>query len=179
MTTSLPMSLFVRACLALHMTQTEISALLSMSRSTLFRRSRGKIVTLWPVEQPPLVQAVHRVDPALALEIAAAFGVTAESMGIAPKAEPPKPEPVKPELPKPEPFAPHLVPHLVHAVVAAAADVAGQPPAALRQIVRAAFERAQAVGLTVEAVAGAMGDEGSGTPDARPRPSKGPSRRQE
>jgi hypothetical protein len=166
MADTLPKSLFVRAQGALEMTQTQMGALLSLSRSTIFRRTRGKAVELWPHEQPKLVQAVYRVDPALALEIVAALEETAERMGIAPL------EPPQLAAPKPQPIAAHLVPHLVHAVVAAAADVAGQPPAALRQTVRAAFERAHAAGLTVEAVVAAMGDAPRGKTEPRPSSSK-------
>ncbi len=40
--------------------------------------------------------------------------------------------------------------HLVDSVVCAAADAVSQPPAALRPSLIAAFERAQAVGLSVD-----------------------------
>jgi hypothetical protein len=104
-------------------------------------------VPLYGDERALLVEAVHKVDRSLGLEIAGELGESAERMGIAPN-------PVAPKL--------DLTPHLIDAVVCAAADVAALPPATLRPALRAAFERAQAVGLTVEALVQGLG--------SRPRP---------
>jgi transcriptional regulator with XRE-family HTH domain len=148
--TPLPTDLFLRAQIALGMSQREIADLLEVSRSTIVRRTRGKTVPLYFDERSKLAQAVHHVEPALALEIAAALNETPQAMGIAPRPEPPKPEPLDDKL----------VPLLVDGVVCAAADVASQPPAAVREILRAAFGRAQAAGLGVDALVKGLGGRG-------------------
>jgi hypothetical protein len=69
---------------------------------------------------------------------------------LRPKAEPPKPEPRDAKL----------VPLLVDGVVCAAAEVASQPPGAVRELLRVAFQRAQAAGLSVETIVKGLGRGG-------------------
>ena len=96
-----------------------------------------------------LTTALLPVDAALAAEVASSQGETLQGLGVVP-------EIVAPTVP---------VEHLVDSVVCAAADAVAQPPANLRPSLQAAFERAQAVGLSVgDVVAAFRRAKGSAAP---------------
>jgi transcriptional regulator with XRE-family HTH domain len=89
-------------------------------------------------------------NPTLATEIAEAVHETLESLGLV--IPPPAPEPVvvvEPVVTGPPETPADLVPLLVEAVVAAAAEALDQMPRVVRPAVTAAFVRAQAARLTV------------------------------
>jgi DNA-binding XRE family transcriptional regulator len=131
-------TLVILAQHALGMTQASFGELLGVSRATIVRWAGGGFSALIPSQTATLVRAVFPVDADLAAQIAAAHE-TLESLGIA---VPPVTPPVKP-VP---------VAHLIDSVVCAAADAVGQLPSALRPSLLAAFERASAVGLSIDAV---------------------------
>ena len=89
-----------------------------------------------------LAAAVHPRDPELARRLAAAAGQTLESLGIV---VPPPPPPVQ-VAPERSP----LMPLLVEAVVAAAAEALDVSPRVARPAVLAAIERAKAAELSLD-----------------------------
>jgi transcriptional regulator with XRE-family HTH domain len=136
-------TLVVLAQQALGMTQETFGELLGVSRATIVRWSGGRFPGLIPVQVQTLVRAVHAVDEGLAVEIAAADHETLESLGIV---APAQAAPAAPPTPVVHPA------HLIDSVVCAAADAVGQLPSALRPSLLAAFERANAVGLSMDDV---------------------------
>jgi len=145
-------SVLFRAQITLGMTQQELGETLGASRRTASRWAAGQ-------SQPSIAQ-MHRLarmvheagDTALAADIATSCGDTLVGLGLAPV---PRVEatgsPPAALLPPPRPS-----PLVVDAVVCAAADEAGLTPSAVRGILRAAFMRAVALGLTAEDVAEAL-----------------------
>jgi hypothetical protein len=115
---------------------------------------------------------VYRVDPILAARLAEAGGTTLAAMGVeqrAPVAElsipPAEPAVEFAEAPfvevpveAPLPFVPDTR-YVVDSVVAVVADALDLPPKQVRPALRAAFVRAKAVGLSVDAVAAALAPE--------------------
>ena len=167
---SLP-GLLVRTQLALERSQAEFGRLLGSSRRTVQRWTAGQSTpTRTQVEE--LARLVHPRDAELAAQLADHLGETFESLGIvvaqpAPsegvvEAAPAMPTPMETPRPAPPPQrpAPTL---LVEAVVCAAADAMNLSPSAVRASLRAAFERAHALELTVAEVVEALG-----TKNARP-----------
>ena len=105
-----------------------------------------------------LARLLYPVDRALAAEVAAWLHDTLEGLGI--EAPPPPPAPPAPPPPAPPPAAPVRAPPpvtlVVESVVCAVAEVLETTPAKARDAVRAGFARARALGLSVEAVDGAL-----------------------
>jgi DNA-binding XRE family transcriptional regulator len=134
------LALMTQAQSALGMTQEAFGELIGVSRATIGRWQGGGFGGLIPAHLAIIVRALHDRDPELASQLAASCHATLESLGIIvpPVAPPPKAVPA---------------PHLIDSVVCAAADAVGQLPSALRPALFAAFERASAVGLSMEAVA--------------------------
>jgi hypothetical protein len=141
--------LLTRAQHALGLSQSGLGDLLAAHRSTIGRWQSSRHVLLLPGQLHDLVRAVHPHDPALAAELAASQRQTLESLGI--EAAPPATALVAEPLPR---EAEREIPaeHLVDTIVCVVADVLGQTPAVVRPAVRAAFERAAAVGLGVHDV---------------------------
>lgn len=103
-----------------------------------------------------VIKAVHPLDPGLAERMATAAGWTLASLRLPAPAGPPRACPPS-----------HL---LVDAIVCAAADAMKERPAIVREGLRAAFARARALGMTLEAVDAALAStaapSGSGSADA-------------
>jgi hypothetical protein len=101
-----------------------------------------------------LAKLLHPHDRALAAEVADHIDETLVSLGLeAPPPPPPPPLPAPAPPPPPAPPAPPPVAaeHLVDLLVLTAVEITGAPPAAMRTLLHAVFERANDVGLTVEA----------------------------
>jgi hypothetical protein len=86
--------------------------------------------------------AVHDVDPSLAAEIAQIHGQTLESLGI--------------HIPPPVAIKKIAAPHLVDAIVCAAADAMSVTPHAVRPAILAALERTSDLQLDVDAVCASL-----------------------
>jgi transcriptional regulator with XRE-family HTH domain len=144
--------ILLRARLALGMSQAAMGEVLGATRKTIARWEHP-LHTFSPSETKTLAEAVYPVDPELAAEIADHGGATLESLGVVAPATPSL------QRPAPSPAAPPKVPslaHLVDAVVMAAAEAQGRLSPDLRPILYAAFERADAMGLSAGAVASAL-----------------------
>jgi hypothetical protein len=128
----------------LGLTQETLGELLGVSRSTMVRWQGRGVGSLLPSQVATLVQALAPRDLALAEAVAAHHHVTLESLGVTPPGEPRRAEPGANTA---------LV---VDAIVCAAAEAMNQPPGALRLALVAAFERAKALGLSVDDVLGAL-----------------------
>jgi transcriptional regulator with XRE-family HTH domain len=118
---------------ALEMSQQQLADLLGVTKRTIQRwEDRGAIITHATAQT--LANAVREGRPDLADAVLAEWRSTSESLGL----------PVPPD------------PQVVAAIVQAAADAGGTTPDAARPLVLAAFERAEAEGLDVEAVLSVM-----------------------
>jgi len=134
-------------------TQETLGKMLGLSRRTVSRwgnHSSGPT----PGNLHALARAVHPRDPALAAKLARAGGETLERLGLVKPAPPPAP-PVTATAP-PRPFPPTRL--VVESVVCAAAETMQASPAAVRGVLRAAFARARALGLTVEEMDDALAE---------------------
>jgi hypothetical protein len=170
--------LVARATRTLSLSQSQLATLLGVSRRTVQRLFKSDIVP-YSEYLHALARAVHPHDPALAADLAAEGGQTLERLGIVRPAPPsPPPPPAAPPAPV---AAPRTLPptHLmVESIVCAAADTMQTPPAAVRDVLRAAFARARGLGLTVDEIDEALSpppaplDEPA-TPEAPPsKPSR-------
>jgi hypothetical protein len=101
---------------------------------------------------------VFAVDKDLAATLAAGGGFTLEGLGLVEKP--------KPAAASPSTTARNQVRHLADSVILAAAEMLDSSPTRVRPILIAAFERADAVGLTVREVLAGL-REGAVSP-ARP-----------
>jgi transcriptional regulator with XRE-family HTH domain len=131
-------ALLARARIALGMSQGEFGMALGSSKRTAQRWDAG--------ESHPSNEELHRLarmvypkDASLALEIAVEGGHTLESLGI-----------LAPRAPETSPAAPIAL--IVESVVCAAAEALETKPDVARPVLRAAFARARALGLSVEQV---------------------------
>jgi DNA-binding XRE family transcriptional regulator len=151
---------------ALGLTQGQLGSLLTASRRTISRwvsgRSRPSVTQL-----QRLACAVHPRNAVLAAKLAAEGGQTLEGLGLVRPTPPPMPAPATPPPPQ-RPFPPARL--LVESVVCAAAETMQAPPTVVREALRAAFARTEALGLSVEEV-----NEALSTP-ADPGASKGSTR---
>jgi hypothetical protein len=135
--------------------------LLGISRRTVQRlaSSGGTVHTQY---MHVLARAVHPHDPALAASLALEGGQTLESLGVVRPAPPVVPAP--PSIsPPPRPAPPTWL--TVDSIVCAAAETMQAPPAAVRDVLRAAFARARGLGLTVEEVDDALSPPAPGQTD--------------
>ncbi|MBS2026709.1 MAG: helix-turn-helix transcriptional regulator [Deltaproteobacteria bacterium] len=132
-----PPSLIERARLALHLDKRELAKALGMSPRTVYR---WKARMAWPRKETlrELAVKLHPVDPALASDLAVAGGTTSAAMGLMDRVK----------------VAPGAL--AAESVVGAAADVLGLPPKGVRPAVVAALHRAQALGVSVEALLAAL-----------------------
>jgi DNA-binding XRE family transcriptional regulator len=149
-------ALVTEAQFALGLTQDTLGKMLGLSRRTVSRWTRH---TSAPSAEHlhALARAVHPKDAALAAKLARAGGESLESLGIA-KAIAGVPLPGTP----PRPFPPTRL--VVESVVCAAAEAMQASPAAVRGILRAAFARARALGLTVEEMDDALAEPAEPSP---------------
>jgi hypothetical protein len=92
-----------------------------------------------------LARAVHPEDAVLAAKVAAEGGQTLEGLGLVRPEPPPR---AAPPAPPPRPFPPTRL--VAESVVCAAAEAMQAPPAVMREVLRAAFARAQALGLSLD-----------------------------
>jgi transcriptional regulator with XRE-family HTH domain len=128
---------------ALGLSQAQLAAALGSSKRTAARWEAGR-ATLAPWQACQLARLVHRVDPAIAAEVADAAGETLESLGlVAPAATPAAPPPPATSL-------------VVDAIVCVAADVLMTTPKTVREALHAAFRRARELRLSVEEVENAL-----------------------
>jgi len=151
----------------LGMSQGELADALASSRRTITRWfAREALPSVSQLHQ--LARAVHPKDERLAARLAAEGGTTLTALGLVrpePPAPPPPPPPDEPPAPPPRPFPPaHL---MVESIVCAAAETMQSPPAAVRDVLRAAFARARGLGLSVEEVDDALSPRPSVTPQSR------------
>jgi transcriptional regulator with XRE-family HTH domain len=131
---------------AIGTSQEGLGKLLGVSRRTIIRWLDGPYIS--EDQLKTLARAVYPHDKALAARLANAAGQTFESLGLV---VPPSTEPVRVSA---------LPEHLVDSIVCAAAEANATTPQAIRPALLAAFERAFAVGLTVEQVRGVLrGDQ--------------------
>jgi DNA-binding XRE family transcriptional regulator len=141
--------LLVRAQVALRTTQQELAQRLGASRRTATRWA-ARQSSPSPEQMRELARLAYAAgDTALAADIATTCGETMVGLGLVAASAPI--EGVAPVAPPPRPS-----PLVVDAVVCAAADEAALTPSAVRGILRAAFARAVALGLTAEEVADAL-----------------------
>lgn len=145
-------ALFARAQQTLGLNQGELARLLGVSRRTIQRVYAAGIIP-YSEYMHTLARAVHRRDAALAAELAAEGGQTLVTLGIVKPAPPPLPAPpAAPSAPMAPPRKAPPVGLMVESIVCAAADTMQTPPAAVRDVLRAAFARARGLGLTVEEI---------------------------
>ncbi len=124
---------------ALGMIQTTFSAFLGVSDRTMRRWvDRGTRLTEGMLFD--LTEAVHAKDPALAARLAAVHGRTLEELGVG----------LDPDQ------------RVAHAMVCAAAGIAGVSVLAMRPALAAALESARAAGLTIEAAQALLGAPAGG-----------------
>jgi transcriptional regulator with XRE-family HTH domain len=124
----------------LGLTQTQLGELLHVARRTVNRWDTGSRPTVAQVVT--LAKAVHARNPALASALAKAAGTRLEELGLGPPAPPPLPAPWK-EL-------------AIHSIVGAAAEASVTTPQAIRAGLRAALERAAALGVSVDELRAAL-----------------------
>jgi DNA-binding XRE family transcriptional regulator len=136
---------------ALMMTQREMGETIGAASRTIIRWERGHSEPS-PDQVKRLADLVRPEEADLADELLAAAGVHVP----APLAPPPERVP----LPVPPPVPVAMPKHAVDAVVYAAADAMNVAPRAMRLAIAAAFLRARELGLSIEAVAEALGSEG-------------------
>jgi hypothetical protein len=151
--------LVARARSTLEMTQEEFGLALGASHRSAQRWDAG---TAEPGahQLETLVRLLYPKDAALATQIADAIRETPESLGIV---QPAPPAPVGPP-PRARPPADLIV----ESIVCAAAEAVALPPAGVRPALRAAFERAKAMELTVDEVDAVL------SPKAPPQTNKAP-----
>jgi len=133
--------LLARVLKANRMLQKDLAELLGYDRKTISRWLSGGTVLL-PSHYAKLAAATVGNDRALASELAALGGTTLVALGL----ESPPAPPAPPQPARPSPSAKHLV----DSVVCAAAEAMQTPPHAMRPALVAAFERAAALGMTME-----------------------------
>jgi len=126
---------------ALDLSQEGLGKLLGVSRRTSARWEWGKSVPA-PAQLHALARAVHPRARDVAARVAEQVGATLVSLGLE--------DPPAPPEPPPRPVPPVAL--LVESVVCAAAEALDTKPAAVRDVLRAAFHRARAMSLTVEDV---------------------------
>jgi transcriptional regulator with XRE-family HTH domain len=144
----------MRAQMALGLSQKELADLLGVSARSIIRW-RGEPGRLPPQTVQSLAGAVFAVDRALAAEIAERQRTTLEDLGIAaPRVASLGAEPAL----------------LVDSVVSAAAEALSTTPQAVRPAVLAAFERAKALELEIDAVRDALRPRAT---ESAPRRSRG------
>jgi transcriptional regulator with XRE-family HTH domain len=152
-----------RARIALGRSQKELGAMCGASLRSA-HRWEGGASTPSPDQFLTLARAVFPVDEKLSGDLARRAGSSLLEMGLV---QPPAPSPVAAVLPPPAPAAPPTRPFppvalMLDSVLVAASDGAesrglgGMPRAALREVLRAAFARAKALGLTLDEVNGAL-----------------------
>ncbi len=126
---------------ALGMTQQEFGELMGISVRTVARYESGGGFS--PAELAKLAAAVYPKDEELAGHLATHAHGTLESLGIV------KPASLQAKAAAPPPIPTEL---LVDSVVCAAATATNVTPEAVRPALRAAFERARAMRLSVEGI---------------------------
>jgi transcriptional regulator with XRE-family HTH domain len=155
------MRLVTQSQIALGLSQEKLGRLLTASRRTISRWVSHQ-------SQPSLRQlqllahAVYPQDPALAAALAAETGQTLESLGLVHPAPAMTATPATPPPPGPRPYPPTRL--IVESVVCAAAETMQATPTAVREVLRAALARAQALGLSVEEMNEALSPAAEATP---------------
>jgi transcriptional regulator with XRE-family HTH domain len=144
----------------LQVNQKELAKLLGCSSRTVIRYYRGG-GTILPTTYERLARAVHPHDRDFAVELAANAGHTLVTLGL----EPPPPPPAPPSPPIPVRPAPSSR-HMVDSIVCAAAEAMQTAPHVVRPALVAAFERANALGMTAAEVLRGMAEAASGTSSA-------------
>jgi transcriptional regulator with XRE-family HTH domain len=153
--------LVVRSRIALGLTQKQLGAMFRASVRTAHRWEGGKAYP--SVEQLlHLARTVLPVDAQLAGQLAVQAGTTLQAMGLVEAPSPPvvvAPPPLAPQ-PPPRPFPP--IGLMIDSILVAAGDAiedSAAPPIArpvLRGVLRAAFSRARALGVTIDEVDDAL-----------------------
>jgi transcriptional regulator with XRE-family HTH domain len=139
-------TLLTKTCNRLGLTQRDLGDRLGVSMRTVGRWVAGK-------SNPGtsniihLAKLAHPQDPELAAELAVEAGTTLAALGL----EKPRPAPARP--PRAYPPVALVVDSVVHA--AGEAQRKDQP---MRDVVRAAFDRARGLGLSIDEVCAALGE---------------------
>jgi len=153
-------SIYYDLARALGVPQQKLADLLGISRRTVQRLDKD-LVRLSGDGLRRAAVAVFPKDPELAATLAFRGSTTLEKLGLVHPASPPKPAAgPQPSPPKPTSISPAAA----DSVVCAAADAMNLPPRTLRPVLLAAFNRAHALGLSVEAVKAWL-DRGDEPPD--------------
>jgi transcriptional regulator with XRE-family HTH domain len=151
-------NLLARIQTSLHMSQRELGEIMGCSRRTVIRYMSGG-ATLLPGTWEKLARVCHPGDRDLAAELATRAGHTLLSLGLEkPPAPPAAPPPPAPAPVRPAPSSRHLV----DSVVCAAAEAMQTPPHVMRPALIAAFQRAAALGMTMEGVIEGLGTTRAG-----------------
>lgn len=161
-------SLVVRCRMALQLTQKQMAERFGCSHRTVARwQSRQSTPSNEQIQA--MARAVYAVDAGLAEALAGEGGTSVEALGLVPKpppppppppAPPPPPPPAPPPGPPPRAFPPIAL--MLDSVLLAAVDAADAHPdslrerSAVREVIRAAFGRARALGLTLNEVDDAL-----------------------
>jgi transcriptional regulator with XRE-family HTH domain len=132
----------------LRVSQAVLAHRYGVSRNTLHNWLYGKAV---PKRESvlQLAEDVFAVDPDLAEELAAHVGETLERLGLV---EPPSAAPPAANVTAPQSLSAARVRHLADSVLLSVAEKLDRSPNTLRPLLITAFERADAVGLTVQEV---------------------------
>ncbi|HEY8038971.1 MAG TPA: hypothetical protein VIF15_04225 [Polyangiaceae bacterium] len=128
----------------LQLNQRELAERVGCSTRTIVRHTQHG-GSLTPRSYVDLAKACHPRDPELAAQLAALAEETLESLGLVRAPEgPPRPAPA----------------HLADSVVCAAAEAMASTPQAMRPALRAAFERAVALGMSADDVLKGIAPQG-------------------
>jgi hypothetical protein len=155
-------SLLARATAALNLTNHEMGKRFYASRNTVGRWQKGTSEPA-PGTVLDIARAVFPANAELAADLALSAGETLETLGLVVPLPAAAPAPRGPSLP-----------HLADMVLCAVAEAGNQSPSALRPLLVTAFERADAVGLSVKDVLAGLraGGPAGRDPQARPPAAK-------
>lgn len=144
--------LIIRAQMTIGMLSKDVAELVGVSARTVQRWSANQS---HPTTRHILIiaRATYPKDPALAAQLAAEGGQTLESLGLVPPPLP-APPPSPPVGPPPRAFPSTRL--VVDSVVCAATEALQSGPSDVRGVLRSAFARARALGLSVEEVDDAL-----------------------
>ncbi len=133
---------------ALGLTQGGLGDLLGVSKRTISRLFSGQS-HLGVDHFATLARAVHAHDEYLAAKLASAAGSSLEGLGLAPPPSPPPPEPPV-RSPPVRPFPPIVL--MLDSILYAAKEASARTSGDVKEVLRAAFERTEGLGVSVEEV---------------------------
>jgi hypothetical protein len=146
----------------LHTTRVDMANRCGVGRTTFIDWIYGKKQPK-PEVLTKLAADVFAIDKSLAAELAAHANVTLESLGFVEKTKP-----SRAAVPSTGSTPPAQLRHLSDSVILAAAEMLDRSPSFVRPILIAAFERADAVGLTVREVLAGLREGAATATTSRP-----------